>query len=258
MKGVTPDIIPQIANDPRLTAADKENLYGFSERVLTKSAGGDAAHFGSGYYDALSKINLPNGDPNRINSVSQLVARAGQDGDLNSAGVERLTSVLGSMNKPENAAFTAVQKGALTYAKNQLSFEVDNGLFKLRDVNGENAFNVGFIPAFYKTWDAGIAAGKSPNDFMNKDAIDGLVKQFKRDPAALAHDMSVASNPNLAAGPAAAPFDLDAAKSADDVVAAYRKGSFGPPESQASRDAAAQAIIKRGWGIAKPQVPVMH
>jgi hypothetical protein len=258
MKGATPDIIPQIANDTRLTSTDKENLYGFSERVLTKSAGGDAAHFGSGYYDALSKINLPNGDPDRINSVSQLIARAGQDGDLNSAGVERLTGVLGSLNKPENAAFTAVQKGALTYAKNQLSFEVDNGLFKLRDVNGENAFNIGFIPAFYKAWDAGVAAGKSPNDFMNKDAIDGLVKQFKRDPAALAHDMSVASNPTLAGGPAATPFDIDAAKSADDVVAAYRNGSFGPPESQASREAAAQAIIKRGWGIAKPQVPVMH
>lgn len=258
LKGATPDIIPKIADDPRLTATDKQNLYDFSEKVLTKSAGGDAAHYGPGYYDALSKINLPNTDPNRINSVSQLIARAGQDGDLNAAGVERLTGVLGSMNKPENAAFAAVQKGALTYAKNQLSFEVDNGLFKLRDVNGENAFNVGFIPAFYKAWDAGIAAGKAPGDFMNKDAIDGLVKQFKRDPATLAHDMSVASNPTSAAAPGATPFSVDNAKSADEIAAAYRSGSFGPPESQAARDAATQAIIKRGWGIAKPQVPVLH
>jgi hypothetical protein len=75
--------------------------------------------------------------------------------------------------------------GALAYAKHHLSFEVDYGVYKVRDPEGEDRFNIGFTPAFFNYWKAGIAAGKTPQDLANQDAIDKLIQPFKRSDAEL-------------------------------------------------------------------------
>lgn len=183
MKGDTGTIINDIASNNSLTGPQKENLYDFANKAMTSKLGGDDAQYGMGFHDALKQINLPPNDPNRINSVGQLVQMATQGG-LKVAGVEKLTSVMKSLSQPGNASYSKIQERVLNQAKADLSFQDD---FR-KDANGERAFAYGFVPAFYKAWDSAVAAGKNPEEFVNADNIKKMEQPFQRNPAQLAQD----------------------------------------------------------------------
>jgi hypothetical protein len=113
---------------------------------------------------------------------------AGPGGGLTVAGVDKLTTEInGKRSSPEGEAESKMKAGALAYAKHQLSFEADYGTFKIPDPKGQDAFNVGFLPAFYQAYDAGIKAGKSPSQLLSKDSpdfiVDKVMQPFKRSPA---------------------------------------------------------------------------
>lgn len=176
----------QIGADPALTWQTKLHLTEALKKEGTP--GQEAAAYGPGFWSAYQGVTAAPGDPSRITDMNQILRRAGPNGDLTLAGVEKLSQTLAATKKPEAQGDAKMQAGALAYAKHQLSFEADYGTFKVRDPKGEDAFNIGFTPAFFKYWQDGLAAGKSPAELVSKDAIDRLVTPFKRPPAELMKD----------------------------------------------------------------------
>src|SRR6185437_10196725 len=137
---------------------------------------------------------------------------------------------------PEGEAESKMKAGALAYAKHQLSFEQDFGTFKLRDPRGEDAFNVGFLPAFYQAYDAGIKAGKTPGQLLSKDSpdfiVDKVMAPFKRSPAQFLKD-------RLDAGGEPTPADAGTVdlNSQNGIVAAFHAGKI-------TREDAAARLVK--------------
>jgi soluble lytic murein transglycosylase-like protein len=187
-----PAIMHDIANDDNLNRALRENLVTLIQAHQKSTADGDVQKYGSKFYDYFQRIHAAPDDPNRIRDPSQLfpLAVPKDDGsqDLTLAGVDKLTSELKANSKPDTTAESAIRQGALAYAKQQLSFELEVGNVKIPDPKGMAAFNIGFTPAFYKYWDAGVAAGKSPQELVKKDALDGLIAPFMRSDADRARD----------------------------------------------------------------------
>jgi hypothetical protein len=178
-----------IANDPNLKYEQKLQLTDRLNAALAgKGQGHDIQTYGPGFYDALRAVHAAPDDPSRITDPSQLWGMAGPGGGLTVAGVDKLTTEInGKRSSPEGEAESKMKAGALAYAKHQLSFEADYGTFKIPDPKGQDAFNVGFLPAFYQAYDAGIKAGKSPSQLLSKDSpdfiVDKVMQPFKRSPA---------------------------------------------------------------------------
>lgn len=181
--------LKEIADDPNLTFEQKWSLHNMVNAALSRDTDTkDTETYGSGFFDALKEINAPDNDPERITDPKQLWDRAGPNGDLTVAGVKELQSVLAGRGTPDGAANSKLQAGALAYAKHQISFAADYGSFKLRDPKGEDAFNVGFLPAFMKYWNDGLKSGKTPYELSNKEELDKLIAPFKRSQPDLVKD----------------------------------------------------------------------
>lgn len=250
---VDPSLPGKIAADGRLDPASRENLYHLIENRQRSTADGDTAKYGSHYFDVLQRVAAPDSDPNKIRDPTQLLQMTlpKPDGsqDITTAGYDKLRAEMQHRKTPEGVGDSEIRKGALAYAKHQLSFEADYGTFKIPDPKGMDAFNIGFLPAFYKYYDSGIAAGKSPGELLAKDKLDALMAPFRRTDAERARDMvgaEATATGNQPAQPANAPVDLSTQAG---IVAAYRAGKL-------SRDQAAKELVDRGFAapaIAPPQ-----
>jgi hypothetical protein len=193
MKGpIDPTIVDQIAADQNLDLSTRENLWRIYQQHTKQTAEGDLAKYGPKFFDYYKRVTADSSDPNKIRDPSQIYALAApqEDGSqgLTLAGADKLTAELRAAKVPENVGDKKMQDGALAYAKHQLSFEFEIGNFKMRDPKGEDAFNVGFLPAFFKYYEAGITEGKSPAELMDKKNLDNLLQPFRRTPAQLAKD----------------------------------------------------------------------
>jgi len=248
----------RIANDPKLDAASRENLYRLIETRTRSTAEHDVATYGPRYFDVLRRVAAADADPDRIRDPSQLLQLTlpKDDGsqDLTTAGYEKLRQEMAQRRTPEGVGDAEIRKGAMAYAKHQLSFEMDYGSFKLRDPKGEDRFNIGFLPAFYRYYEAGIAAGKSPGELVAQDKLETLVKPFRRSDAELARDQLTAGVEAGAGSPAgAAAPDLTTQAG---IVAAYRANKL-------SRQQAEEALIRGGFAAADappvpPPAPALH
>lgn len=170
-----------VANDPDLTPEARLRMVALLKKA--NPADEAAKAYGPGFWQAYQDITN-----HKITDQGQIISRAGPGGDLTLSGVKELTGALSAMQRPEHAGDAKMQAGALAYAKHQLSFEADYGSFKVRDPKGEDAFNIGFLPAFMQYWQKGIAAGKTPAELADKKAIDNLISPYKRPPAELMRD----------------------------------------------------------------------
>ena len=253
---VTPD---QLANDPRL-ALNPDKMWQLNQRreaALRENAVGtpdshDVKTYGAGFYPLLQGVHAAQGDPTRITDPSQIWSHVGPHGDISVTGADRLLSEMnGKKSSPDGEADAKMKAGALEYAKNQLSFEKDFGTFKIPDPKGKGLFDTGFTPAFYKAYDDGLKAGKTPYQMLSKDSpdfiVDKLVSTYKRTPAQIQADMLEDGGGTGAApagGTTAAPAqDL---KSQAGIVQAYQKG-------QIDRVRASQLLVDGGF--ASPAAP---
>ncbi|MGH6714574.1 MAG: hypothetical protein ACREDC_00120 [Bradyrhizobium sp.] len=208
----------------------------------------DTATYGPGFYKLFRQVNAPVGDPTRITDPSTLIDATGPGRDLTLAGLHQLQSTLKQRNTPDGNADSKMIAGALAYAKHELSFSADYGAYKVRDPAGENAFDVGFTPAFFHAYDAGIKAGKTPYDLLSKDSpdfiVDKIAAAYKRTPAQVVQDQLKAglTEPLPTPGP---KLDLD---SQGGILSALHAGRL-------TRAAAMQMLITKGFAIANaPQV----
>lgn len=257
-KGIKPTSVEQmIGTDPSVKAAwDRLNesnptaALAIETRILTensKSSDHDVKTYGAGFYELFNRVHANAGDPNRITDETQLYPLVGDK--ITVAGLDKLKGEINARGTPEATAVSEMKKGALAYAKHQLSFEADYGSFKVRDPKGEDAFNVGFVPAFYQAYDAGIKQGKTPFQLLSKDSpdfiVDKLAAGFKRTPQQMMQDRINAGVDSKEPADNATP-DLT---TKEGIVKAYRDGKI-------ARDAASQALIKGGFASNAPQVPV--
>lgn len=189
------DIVQRITNDPRFNHNPqiREHLI----ELAKKHAGSDVAEatqaYGPGFWDAYKKVVAPTGDPDRIADPSQLLSRAGPNGDLTLSGVQKLMGTMQQAQRSVNDHSVANAKvGLLNYAKGKLSFEQETGPIKIRDPKGEAIFNGRFIPKFEAAYDEWTKAGKDPWQFLSQENVDKLI-QGMRNPAEMARDRLAAS-----------------------------------------------------------------
>jgi hypothetical protein len=191
--GVKPTSVEQmIGTNPnvkaawdRLNESNPQAALAVETRILTensKSTDHDVKTYGPGFYELFNRVHANAGDPNRITDETQLYPLVGDK--ITVAGLDKLKGEINARGTPEAEAVSQMKKGALAYAKHQLSFEMDLGYQKIPDPKGMDAFNVGFTPAFFKAYDDGIKAGKTPFQLLSKESpdfiVDKLVGGFKR------------------------------------------------------------------------------
>jgi hypothetical protein len=238
----------QIANNTALTPDAKLRMMGVIRGKAANPNEQALAAYGPGFWSLYQRVTAgPGGQLPPLTDQSEIMRHAGPGGDLTLAGAQELTKTMAQVRRPEQAGDTKMQAGALAYAKHQLSFEADYGTFKIRDPKGEDAFNIGFTPAFFKYWQDGIAAGKTPADLVAKDQIDRLVTPFKRTPAELMKDQLGAGEE--VTGNAAAPSDLGK-MNPQQLVAAVRA-------NPALRAQAEGIALRNGWIQANPAPPIV-
>lgn len=232
-------LLTKITDDPNLNWETRRSL-GDAVRAQSGSDYESAQRaYGPGFWDVYKAVNLPSGADGRITDISQVLSRAGQGGDLTLAGVQKIQAELSQRRTAEGSAATEMKNGAMAYAKSQLSFELQIGNFKLPDPIGMGDFNTKFIPAFYKAYDDGIQAGKTPYALLSKDSpdfiVDKLVSTYKRTPAQIAKDRINAQD-NILDGAA----DASKYKTPDDLRKAVA-------DKKITRDAGVQIAIDKGW-----------
>lgn len=191
-----PNLGERIRADPRL---DGEAIQSLTDTLVAHS-GSDidkaTRDYGPGYWKVLGQVTAPPGTEGRITDINHILNHVGPTSDpadrLTLTGADNLREKMAALQKPETGAITRTEAGMLTYAKHQLSFEEDNGMFKIRDPNGEDTFNAQFIPGFYKAMDDWTKAGKSPYEFLSRDNMDKLIAPMRRTKEQWMHDRQAA------------------------------------------------------------------
>lgn len=176
LKGDSDGLVEAITNDPHLTF---ETRHALGEAAM-KQSGNDVKEatqtYGPGFWDAYKKVTLPPGDPNRISDPTELLQRAGPNGDLTLAGATRLTQTLREGQKSvDDQAVNTTRASLLSYAKSKLSFEEDTGPIKIRDPKGEAMFAGQFIPKFMAAYDTWQKEGKNPWEFLTQANVDKMI-----------------------------------------------------------------------------------
>ncbi len=160
-------VIPTVVGGKRLSNEDAIQHYKTTgENLGTFSTPQAADDYAQKLHEAQSSIYDATGQ------------RLTKPGDITLPGVNALAQYMRENNNPDKFATNKSIEGVLTYAKHQLSFEADYGDYKVRDPHGEDAFNIGFIPAFMDyAKDKGIA------ELSDRKQVDAMIAQFKRTPA---------------------------------------------------------------------------
>ncbi|RAU21075.1 hypothetical protein CU669_15065 [Paramagnetospirillum kuznetsovii] len=150
--------------------------------------------YGDGFQSLVLRAASKGGD--RLTDPQE-VWKAYSEGHLTYPGAKELLSAIGTAGKPDAAAESDMKARAIDQAKTDLSFEADNGFYKIRDPNGMKAFNTQFIPSFYKAYQEGRDAGKSPHQLLSPDSPDyivgKLVSAYKRTPQQMMQDQMSAN-----------------------------------------------------------------
>lgn len=154
-------VIGQIANDPKLDFSTQKELLTMARENGIQGAAG----MGPSYNDALKRLVLPNGDPNRISNYTQLLQMR-NNGELSDQG---LAKVGGDMEKVKQQDFQGVvtaKAAVLDQVKNYMTYgEEGNSPGALKDPKGKEA-NDKFVVAFEADFDARIAKGENPFDIL--------------------------------------------------------------------------------------------
>jgi Transglycosylase SLT domain len=195
LNGESSGLIKQIANDPALQWQTKDHLVEAVKRYSGNDAEAATHAYGPGFWGAYKAVTAAPGDPSRISDPMQLLKRAGPDGDLTLAGVQKLhQTMIESQKSVNDAAVHTTKVGLLNYARSKLTFDQETMApgFALKDQKGVQIFEGQFIPKFEAAFDQWTKDGKNPWDFLTQKNIDPMVEGL-RPKAQMAMDRLAAS-----------------------------------------------------------------
>lgn len=172
---VDPSMVGQIADDPNLGAASRENLYRLIEARQKSTTEGDAAKFGPKFYEFYNRVTAPTTDPNKIRDPSQILQLAAPkaDGsqDLTLAGANQLVETMKKEREltPAGEAL-ARRKEDLLKAVSPLIDKSNPLMGKIDQEGGVKKYE--FSYALDQKIDEYRAAGKDPNSLFNPASPD--------------------------------------------------------------------------------------
>jgi hypothetical protein len=168
--------MPQkIADDPRLSAASRENLYSLIERRQKSTTDGDAVKFGPKFYEYYNRVTAPTTDSNKIRDPSQILQLAvpKKDGsqDLTIAGANQLVETMKKEREltPAGEAM-AKRKEDLLKAVSPLIDKSNPLMGKIDQEGGIKKYEFSYM--LDQKIDEYRAAGKDPNSLFNPASPD--------------------------------------------------------------------------------------
>jgi hypothetical protein len=169
----------QINHDPRLSGEHKDRLmkdiqrYDDTEQRLT---------FGSGYMRARHALFSAQNEPGHIDDMSSLL----DDDSITLKGLQDLrTRYSIAKGDIDRHAIEMRINSFLSGAKKDLSFEVDEPYYKLRDPKGERLFNYQFLPDFIKRaselTDEAVKTGNHDklDKFLSAESVQQMVRTYR-------------------------------------------------------------------------------
>jgi hypothetical protein len=198
-----PDNYTQRIANSSLTYEAKLALNAGIEKYVQQDLGKDTVTDGPKIWDVYQRIHLPDGDPNKITSPTQLYAM-GPTGDLTLSGIDRLTKELAAKGTVSGEAEASMRNQFLKTARGEITGS--SAHMGWEDPQGDAQFTK-FLGQFWPQYQQGREAGISPQDLLtntkSKDYLGGdLIAGFKRTPAQQAADMGIAAGGAQASAPA--------------------------------------------------------
>jgi hypothetical protein len=182
-----------------LLPEQKEHYIGLVQRVST--AGDRLKTDPNTFIDLFQRINLPDGDPNKIVDETKLDAYFGKGLDMTS--LSQLRTEMQGRRTAEGQIENDLKKGVIDAAKSALTGT--NSLFRIRDPNGDVQLQK-FMSFFLPEYQRQRQAGKSAQELLDPDSPSYLGKaidRFKRSPTQMMQDM-IQDAPALGGTPGAA------------------------------------------------------
>jgi hypothetical protein len=168
-------------SDPRLTDPHmREWLWNIAMQDPDNSPARDLIRFGPKYAEALHRMTLEPGDPNRINSDGDLVGMLSR-GDITAGGYKELYGLRQTMKKETNGPLYAqVLNGQIQYARRQLKLDETfdfPGMPKVVNKKGEDIFDKKFLPAYNDALRVAQENGKA-TEFLRDDNTDKFLAPY--------------------------------------------------------------------------------
>jgi hypothetical protein len=240
----------EIGEDKALTPNARLSMIGLAERLAKKNADKMSDTYGSKFLELWQRMNLPQGDPNKLTDPGSLPGYVGLDDGLTLAGLDRLRTEMAGRKTPQGAAEAKMKDQFIAMAKHQISGSDD--FTHIRDPKGDELFlqwMTHTLPEYDKQRAAGVPAAK----LLDKDSPEYLGKtipQFRRSIEQRTKDMlsDVAGGSNeVKPAPNAAPKTYN---TLGDVVSAVQSGAIPRSEGEA-------IALQRGWirPTPKPTIP---
>lgn len=153
--------IADIARDPKLEFSTQKELLSMARENGLQGAAG----MGPSYNDALKRLVLPNGDPNRISNYTQLLQMR-NNGELSDQGLSKVGADMEKVKQQDFQGVVTAKAAVLDQVKNYMTYgEEGNSPGALKDPKGKEA-NDKFVVAFEADFDARIAKGENPFDIL--------------------------------------------------------------------------------------------
>lgn len=215
------------------TMINQPQVYNSVEsRLLTANSRGgdkDLREYGKGFFDLFHRIHAPDGNPDKINNITDLYSHVGPDGDLTMAGLDKLVQQMKASNTPSGMAEKQLQTTLLQKAKDTLvAFKGDQaGMDKF------SAFQVWFFDAF----DKAKSEGKNPAELLNPDSSSYMGKAI----AAFNRSSEERIKDRLKD-----PMEyVPAIRTLDDVIADVKSGKLGQKEGKIEYEKLASEIREK-------------
>lgn len=166
IKGDTNGIVGEIADDPTLSSAEKQNLYKFA---IGDGGVSDPLQYGPAYTSTINRILAKPDDPGKINDPAEII-RMGADGELTKKGVGELLTTMDKIKKqPDQAGIATVKASQLKYYQSKMAIDDEMSAVTgkpFKNQKGLDRYNHDFVPAFESAYSQWIAKGNDPMEFL--------------------------------------------------------------------------------------------
>lgn len=168
MRRVSPDV--GAAMD-RFESNDPTGYYYLETHMLTANSKGQAAGYGTAFYDNLKRVLAPTDDPAYVSDTSKLMnlVEPGSHGALSNTGFSALQQIQGLRGTPQGEAQVEQIRGFLKTMHGQLTFS--NPVVGVRDQTGEGKYEKFLVQAL-------PALEKGAKDGTLHDMLDPKSKNY--------------------------------------------------------------------------------